>query len=885
MTRSALVPIAVSSSAPAATFTKLKLSIRLGTRARRTGQRVGGSLVFSDVGARHGTTDAVVRPTPEGADASFVMRKRSSPRSEPIRFTLPRGWHLRASRQLSGALEIVTSRGATAALMAPVQATDARGRAVSAHYQLRGKQVKVSVGGNGHAYPILVEAPISDMALGSWINSQVDWRPAGSGLHHASYGNYAAWYRGVRGAAAQSEYVGGAQAGAYIYKLIESGVIHMPSVSQEFGGIARAGGAGWETSGSWSGPDGHGHAAYHASPKRLSDAMYTYCSSAACQPASEIDTGNAAVFGLRVTKASGTHAAALIGNATVYEADNAPVTLSAPHHSGYFPGLWVASATDTVTATATTPRGLGIALETLAGSRMSRAPAASPACTGRGTSICPLSFSGSLTYNTAKLPEGIHTLTEEAVSAGGGVSTRSWKVNVDRKRPTIALSGALANENRATLHPGQYALGIRAADKNGSTPTSGIAAIVVRVDGVVQPGVSGLAACSFGASCPSSASAAWFFNTSNYKAGKHTVTVQAFDSARNAVTSSSISVTVTPRLFWGATIGPQYSATHSTPPYDMDAVPAFANQDSGGKLPSLLGWGETFYSSADCTSAAPYPAGHFCPFQTSLFDTVRQHGYVPILSWASSNNDSSSDPAYRDSAVASGSQDAYITQFAKDAKAWGHPFFLRFDSEMNGGWWNYGAGENGSNHIAPNTSASFVAMWRHVHDIFSQVGVSNVTWVWCPNTETSLDASLASVFPGNSYLDWTCIDGYNYDGPWASFHDRFAADYQTITSTLAPTKPMLIGETASTATGGSKPNWITGMFSDLASSFPKIRGFIWYEIDAVGPNGKSDWPIEGPDRTHPDTASINAFTTGIKQLRFTTNSYSQLSASPIPPPT
>ena len=30
--------------------------------------------------------------------------------------------------------------------------------------------------------------------------------------------------------------------------------------------------------------------------------------------------------------------------------------------------------------------------------------------------------------------------------------------------------------------------------------------------------------------------------------------------------------------------------------------------------------------------------------------------------------------------------DAFITQWATDAKNWGHPFFLRFDWEMNGNW-------------------------------------------------------------------------------------------------------------------------------------------------------------------------------------------------------
>ena len=177
-------------------------------------------------------------------------------------------------------------------------------------------------------------------------------------------------------------------------------------------------------------------------------------------------------------------------------------------------------------------------------------------------------------------------------------------------------------------------------------------------------------------------------------------------------------------------------------------------------------------------------------------------------------------------------------------------------------------------------------MWRHVHDIFTRVGATNVTWVWCPNYEYStLEAPLASVYPGDGYVDWTCIDAYNADNPWTSFQDLFAKTYQDVAGTVAPTKPMIIGETASTASGGSKPQWITDMFKELAANFPNIRGWVWYEMDALGPGGKTDWAVEGPNVSNPDTAAIAAFTAGVGDSSYTTNTYSQLSSGPIPPPT
>ena len=76
-----------------------------------------------------------------------------------------------------------------------------------------------------------------------------------------------------------------------------------------------------------------------------------------------------------------------------------------------------------------------------------------------------------------------------------------------------------------------------------------------------------------------------------------------------------------------------------------------------------------------------------------------------------------------------GTHDAYIREFAEDARDWGHPFFLRFNWEMNGNWFPWSEGVNG------NQPGEYVAAWRHVHDIFTEVGATNATWVWCPNVD------------------------------------------------------------------------------------------------------------------------------------------------------
>jgi hypothetical protein len=130
---------------------------------------------------------------------------------------------------------------------------------------------------------------------------------------------------------------------------------------------------------------------------------------------------------------------------------------------------------------------------------------------------------------------------------------------------------------------------------------------------------------------------------------------------------------------------------------------------------------------------------------------IRRHGAIPLFSWSSGA--SGGDPKHfqlRD--LRAGRYDGHIRGFARAARDWGHPFFLRFDWEMNGGWFSWGADANG------NEPGEFVAAWRHVHRIFDRVGADNATWVWCPYAR---DEPLRPFYPGDGYVDWTCLDGYN----------------------------------------------------------------------------------------------------------------------------
>jgi hypothetical protein len=315
-------------------------------------------------------------------------------------------------------------------------------------------------------------------------------------------------------------------------------------------------------------------------------------------------------------------------------------------------------------------------------------------------------------------------------------------------------------------------------------------------------------------------------------------------------------------LYWGATIGDQLTGQQA--PWDMDAVSEF--EGMAGKQLSLVNF---FAPFADCSDS---PCS-FYKFPKDPMDNIREHGAIPVFSWSSQSIPSTaSEPDFQLSDVIAGRYDSFIREFAEDARDWNHPFFLRFNWEMNGDWFPWMEGVNG------NQPGESVTAWRHVHDIFTAVGATNVTWVWCPNVDPAGKMKdLASLYPGDSYVDWTGLDGYNWGagkGGWTSFDSLYRSTYDRIVDTIAPGKPMLIGEMGSSENGGSKASWISETLAQIPSEYPQIRGMLWFNTFDDG----MDWPLET------SSSATSAFANGIQDAAYETNAYGDLSAGPIAPP-
>jgi hypothetical protein len=323
-----------------------------------------------------------------------------------------------------------------------------------------------------------------------------------------------------------------------------------------------------------------------------------------------------------------------------------------------------------------------------------------------------------------------------------------------------------------------------------------------------------------------------------------------------------------PAAYWGALV--------------VGAAPSTANMQPGGvfstfetraqKKMSILHWGQPWKMN-----------GNYQGFYAPWFDNVRNHGSIPFIDWGSWQHDAGiNQPNFKLSTIYNGLHDTYITQWALGAKQWGHPFFLRFDWEMNGNWqfpW--------SEQLNGNQPGDYVKAWRHVHDIFAQNGVTNVTWVWCPNISSSVTRAMSALYPGDAYVDWTCLDGYNKYSTWLHFQTLFTGtgidwlynSYQEILN-VAPGKPIMLGETASLEAGdggAKKAAWITNaLITQLPAHFPMIKAIVWFNWDDGNP--AYTYPIES------SAASTQAFANAIRSEYYAANNYANLNTSPIPPP-
>ncbi|MDA3805407.1 MULTISPECIES: glycoside hydrolase family 26 protein [unclassified Clavibacter] len=225
---------------------------------------------------------------------------------------------------------------------------------------------------------------------------------------------------------------------------------------------------------------------------------------------------------------------------------------------------------------------------------------------------------------------------------------------------------------------------------------------------------------------------------------------------------------------------------------------------------------------------------HPAPIQG--LQSVAARGADSLLTWEPwQGGAGTTQSAYTNARIVAGDHDAYIRSWGADLAKYGKTVYLRYGHEMNGNWYPWSDGVNG------NAPGSYVAAWKHVHDLIAAQGATNVKWVWSPNVPYPGSTDLASLYPGSDQVDVVALDGYNWGSApgqrWTDPATLFGPGIDRLRA-VAPGKPLVIGEVASSEVGGSKSAWNRDLVAYLQAQ-PDVLGFVWFDFQK-----EADWRID-----------------------------------------
>ena len=299
----------------------------------------------------------------------------------------------------------------------------------------------------------------------------------------------------------------------------------------------------------------------------------------------------------------------------------------------------------------------------------------------------------------------------------------------------------------------------------------------------------------------------------------------------------------------------------------------------------LPGDSAMFDQVATSTGKAPSAVEWFSGWDTDYDSAKVQEAWardsLPVITWMTKSTTGGQDSDYSMTKILAGDLDDYIYKYATDIVRTNLPVVIRFDHEMNGNWYPWGAGLTDYH----NSPANYIAMWRYVWNIFQKVHANqDVMWLWSPARVDNVDPSIhtgstltkiSDDYPGDQYVDLVGASVYLRDA-------RENPDYDTSFGNTVgqleavSSKPLFFAEVGSIETDPSgadqsslKAHWIENTLSGILAD-PRIVGFVWFNNVATqaGDNGSitNDW------RFNSSAKALKAFKRGVSDARFASGS-------------
>jgi hypothetical protein len=205
------------------------------------------------------------------------------------------------------------------------------------------------------------------------------------------------------------------------------------------------------------------------------------------------------------------------------------------------------------------------------------------------------------------------------------------------------------------------------------------------------------------------------------------------------------------------------------------------------------------------------------PFVRSQLREIWRRGSLPMITWEPQSYEGR---RYSLKGIAAGRNDRYLRRAADAAAEWGRPVLVRFAHEMNGNWYPWSG-----------SPRRYKRAWRHLVRIFRKRGAGNVSWVWTPYANQSGGLPFRGYFPGDRWVDWVGLDGFNwgYGSSDYSFRRIFGDSYRSLTRLSS--RPVMIGEVGTNPRG--KARWIRGALRSVLR-MRRVRALVWFDAYANG---------------------------------------------------
>jgi beta-mannanase len=231
------------------------------------------------------------------------------------------------------------------------------------------------------------------------------------------------------------------------------------------------------------------------------------------------------------------------------------------------------------------------------------------------------------------------------------------------------------------------------------------------------------------------------------------------------------------------------------------------------------------------------------PRLLATLSEISANGWTPIIS---------SNPSFFDDckeveaslyeAIARGDCDEFLRSVGRNLASYQRPVFLRFAWEMNlpQMYWSV--------TNVKSKPDDFVAAWKKFHTIVEEAGARNVIWILSFNTSSASTTPYKDLYPGDEYVDWVAIDGYNWGdshswSKWTNFNGVFRNSYNELLA-VTDKKPVMLSEVNSAESGGNKADWLTDMLTkQIPESFTKVEAIIFFNENKTT-GEKVDWRLE-----------------------------------------